>query len=309
MERPGLLWVRSLHGCESTVSMAVAEEYFSINVCPSARSAQQLAQRLASKAVCWEFEEAHPAPLRAMRAFKAANPSLPLLMLTTQHSEELAIWAFRARVWNYLAKPVATSELRANFSTLAQLVRERHGPSRSVRFVGALLPDDLDSNLAAPQVALLKTAVLQVERHYAEKLRQATVATHCGMSSCRFSRAFKTAYGVTFSDYLMRFRIARACRLLRQGTHSATTAGLAVGFDDASHFARAFRKLLGTSPSVYQRQQPPLGVMSGHRERRRAPRGRRSQRGSLAKLPLPQAANHLEQAKEIGANRGAAHGG
>src|ERR1700733_344561 len=237
MERPGLLWVRSLHGCESTVSMAVAEEYFSINVCPSARTAQQLAQRLASKAVCWEFEEAHPAPLRAMRAFKAANPLLPLLMLTTQHSEELAIWAFRARVWNYLTKPVATSELRANFSTLAQLVRDNHGPSRSVRSVGALLPRDLTSSLAVPRVRSLQAAVLQVERQFADKLRQAAVAASCGMSICSFSRAFKAEFGLTFRDYLMRFRISRACRLLRQGSHSATNAGLAVGFEDASHFA------------------------------------------------------------------------
>jgi AraC-like DNA-binding protein len=88
------------------------------------------------------------------------------------------------------------------------------------------------------------------------------------MSICSFSRAFKAEFGLTFRDYLMRFRISRACRLLRQGSHSATNAGLAVGFEDASHFARAFRKQLATTPSSYKRQKPPLRPKT---ERRRRP--------------------------------------
>ncbi len=107
-----------------------------------------------------------------------------------------------------------------------------------------------------------------VERYYPGKLRQAAVAAHCGMSTSAFSRAFKAEYGLTFSDYLMRFRIGQACCLLRLGTHTATTAGLAVGFDDASHFARAFRKLMGTSPSSYRRQRPAGKHIARRRQRR-----------------------------------------
>src|SRR5581483_4975514 len=113
-------------------------------------------------------------------------------------------------------------------------------------------------------------ALAHVEEHYAGTLRQSAVAVSCGMSSYTFSRAFKAQYGITFSQYLMRYRIGRACRLLRYGSHSATTAGLAVGFNDSSHFARAFRKLLGISPSSYQRQEIPLQPVV---ERRRRPRG------------------------------------
>jgi|SRR5665213_186224 len=273
MNRPRLLWVHSPHGCESKVSRAIAEEYFSVTLSPSVRLAPLSAQRFATQIVCWEFEDPHAGALRAMRDFKVANPSLPLLMLTTQHSEALAVWAFRARVWNYLVKPVAASELRANFNALARMVPEASGPARSVWFIRALLPDDLESSQESSLVLSVKVAVEQVERHYAGKLRQAAVAASCGMSSCTFSRAFKTAYGLTFSEYLMRFRIARACRLLRQGSQSATGAGLAVGFEDPSHFARTFRKLLGTSPSSYQQQKRPGGSMFA--ERRRLPSERR----------------------------------
>jgi AraC-like DNA-binding protein len=269
-----LLWIRVLHHeCECPVSRAIAQEYFAVEVCFNIGSAQAAVQRFAPQVACWEFEEAQAPALRAMKYFKLANASLPLLMLTAQHSEALAVWAFRARVWNFLIKPVATSELRANFSTLAQLVRDNNGPSRAVRCVGALLPGDVASGMTVPRVRSLQTAVTQVECQYAEKLRQAAVAANCGMSTSSFSRAFKAEYGLTFSDYLMRFRIGRACRLLRQGSHGATATGLAVGFEDASHFARAFRKLVGTSPSSYQRQKPPLRHKIERRQRPRSSSG------------------------------------
>jgi AraC-like DNA-binding protein/ActR/RegA family two-component response regulator len=282
MERPRLLWVRSHDGCETRVARAIADEFFTVIDATSARSAVQSVQRCSPHVLCWEFEDTQAAQLRAMRDFKASNPSLPVLMLTTQHSEALAVWAFRARVWNYLVKPVAASELRANFRTLAEMAVDAKGPARAVRFVGALLPDDVTAEEEPRRLLCVKAAVEQVERHHAEKLRQSTVAAKCGMSSCRFSRAFKAAYGMTFSEYLMRYRIARACHLLRRGSHNATSAGLAVGFEDPSHFARAFRKLLHTSPSSYQREKPPLRPLF---ERRRRMRTRKAARPPSMRVP------------------------
>jgi AraC-like DNA-binding protein/ActR/RegA family two-component response regulator len=253
-QRPVLLWVRVLNARESAATRALADEYFRTEVCPNFVSARAWTKRVAPQVVCWEYEEMDASALRAMRDFKLANPALPVLMITAQHSEALAVWAFRARVWNYLVKPVAVSELRANFSLLSDLVREERGIGRSVRQLRAFLPRDAQP--PESQSSLL-AAVGEVERHYAEKLRQSAVAAKCGMSTSTFSRAFKAEYGMTFSAYLMRFRIAQACHLLRLGSHTATTAGLAVGFDDASHFARAFRKLMGIPPSAFKRQRMP----------------------------------------------------
>jgi AraC-like DNA-binding protein len=207
-------------------------------------------------------------------------------------------------VWNYLIKPVATHELRANFSMLAELVRNGDGWSRSVRCLRVLLPEDVTAGLGAERVPALQAAVTQVERYCGEKLRQAAVAANCGMSTSSFSRAFKAEYGLTFSDYLMRFRIGRACRLLRQGSHSATTAGLAVGFEDASHFARAFRKLLGVSPSSYQRQKSPLKPLNERRRRARAVPGKAALRIARPGGPAEPAGYQFEQAPRTSSDTG-----
>jgi len=266
VKRPRLLWIQAIDDCASEAPRAIAEDYFEIEGCTGLDSAQSATERFGPQVVCCEFEHTQASQLRAMRAFKLANPSLPLLMLTSQHSEALAVWAFRARVWNYLVKPVPTNELRSNFSILARLISATVGrTSRRIEAVGALLPAEIVSTLEGSG-SPLQAVRAHVEQNYAQKLRQADVAVSCGMSISSFSRAFKAEFGLTFSDYLMRYRIGRACQLLRDGSHSATSAGVAVGFDDASHFARAFRNLLGMSPSVYQRQER-LG--SSGRERRR----------------------------------------
>jgi AraC-like DNA-binding protein len=304
MERLRLLWIRVAVGCEGAASRALAEEYFVVAVCPNIAATQAWVRRFAPHVVCWEFEEADAAALRAMRDFKIAHPSLPLLMLTTQHSEALAVWAFRTRVWNYLIKPVATSELRANFGILTELVRDAQGPSRSVRCVRDLLPGDLAADSSAARVPALQAAVKQVEQHYADKLRQAVVSANCGMSPSNFSRAFKAEYGLTFSEYLRRFRIDRACRLLRQGSHGATTAGLAVGFEDASHFARAFRKLLGTSPSSYKRQRSALTPLN----ERRWLAGGGAARTVRAAVPAERGATPFEPGQALSDDAGASLG-
>ncbi|NIO38745.1 MAG: response regulator, partial [Burkholderiales bacterium] len=56
--------------------------------------------------VCFNFDYPDRRGLRFVRQAKIDHPSLPVVMLTVQHSEALAIWAFRTKVWDYLVKPV-----------------------------------------------------------------------------------------------------------------------------------------------------------------------------------------------------------
>jgi AraC-like DNA-binding protein len=77
------------------------------------------------------------------------------------------------------------------------------------------------------------------------------VAKACGMSTFRFSRAFHEGFGLTFQDYVLRYRILEACRLLRNPDSNITQVAYSVGFNDASYFSRSFRRFIGTSPSAY----------------------------------------------------------
>jgi AraC-like DNA-binding protein len=94
-------------------------------------------------------------------------------------------------------------------------------------------------------------AIYFVKQKFREKIRSEEVAAACEMSAFRFSRAFHETFGLTFRDYVLRYRILEACRLLRHPDGNVTKVAYSVGFNDASYFSRAFRRFIGTSPSAY----------------------------------------------------------
>ena len=60
-------------------------------------------------------------------------------------------------------------------------------------------------------------------------------------------------FGITFREYLLRFRIREACIRLASGAAPVTEIAYAVGFHDGSYFARMFRRYTGMLPSQYAR--------------------------------------------------------
>jgi AraC family transcriptional regulator len=72
------------------------------------------------------------------------------------------------------------------------------------------------------------------------------------LSEFHFSRLFKKTIGFSPSQYLIRRRIARARRLLRETTRSMIEIGLEVGYSSPSHFAQIFRREVGVTPTEYR---------------------------------------------------------
>ena len=93
--------------------------------------------------------------------------------------------------------------------------------------------------------------------HYHQRVTANAVAKACGLTRFEFSRRFREAFKTTFRDYLIRFRIAEARRLLTEGRVSITGIAYSVGFNDGSHFARMFRRFTGVLPSQFTLEPPP----------------------------------------------------
>ena len=103
----------------------------------------------------------------------------------------------------------------------------------------------------APSHAGVLKATEFVRDHFHEKFAASQIAAHCGLSRFQFSRCFHAVYGITFREYLLRYRIIEACNRLREGKLPVTQIAFAVGFHDGSYFARMFRRYTGVLPSQY----------------------------------------------------------
>jgi AraC-like DNA-binding protein/CheY-like chemotaxis protein len=254
MSKPTLLWVDCTSGMPDAEPRVWAASVFEVTRVQGPGAAARELSQGRFQAVCFDCDYPDQSCLQAMKAIKQAHARLPMLMLTVDHSEALAVWAFRSRLWNYFAKPVPQAELLESLRSLANL-GQRSSPARAAPTVHAPLPEDLPVKPIRPEVARLQPALRYVAAHYHQRVSADAVAKACGLTRFEFSRRFRETFKTTFRDYLMRIRIVEARRLLTEGRVSITGIAYSVGFNDGSHFARMFRRFTGMLPSDYASAQ------------------------------------------------------
>jgi AraC-like DNA-binding protein len=101
-------------------------------------------------------------------------------------------------------------------------------------------------------LAHLRRARDRMDRHYAEPLDLAGVASVAAVSRHHFVRCFARVYGETPMRYLTRRRIERAQDLLRSANLTVTEICMMVGYTSLGSFSSRFRELTGESPVAYR---------------------------------------------------------
>ncbi|MDR0938225.1 MAG: AraC family transcriptional regulator [Mediterranea sp.] len=91
-----------------------------------------------------------------------------------------------------------------------------------------------------------------IERNYESPIKLGDVAAMVNMSESAFSHFFKKKTRYTFIDYIINLRIAKACQMLAETTHSIAEICFQCGFNNLSNFIRIFKKKKGSTPSEYR---------------------------------------------------------
>jgi AraC-like DNA-binding protein len=107
-----------------------------------------------------------------------------------------------------------------------------------------------------PKFYLYKRIVqtkLFIDSHYSSKIDLNDIADEALFSKFHFIRLFKSIYAKTPHQYLTKVRLDKAQELLQQNL-SVTDVCFEVGFESLSSFTGLFKRMIKTSPSVYQKQ-------------------------------------------------------
>jgi AraC-like DNA-binding protein len=100
----------------------------------------------------------------------------------------------------------------------------------------------------------INSIVNRITANVANTPAQSQVAAELGMSESRFSRFFRRATGNTFTDFVNRVRINRACQLLMESDRLITHICYEVGFNNVANFNRRFLEIKGMTPSEFRRE-------------------------------------------------------
>ncbi len=78
------------------------------------------------------------------------------------------------------------------------------------------------------------------------------VAARFNYSKAYICRLLKENLGMTFSEYVAKLRMDRACELLSSTSLSVADIAAVVGYGSVEYFNRSFRRILGTTPTEYR---------------------------------------------------------
>jgi len=93
-----------------------------------------------------------------------------------------------------------------------------------------------------------------VEKNYQKNVDIRAVADLANLTIPSFCRYFKKISHITYTDFVNEYRINQACRLLFENKPIADIC-FEVGFNNISHFNKAFKQLKGLSPREYKSNQ------------------------------------------------------
>lgn len=96
----------------------------------------------------------------------------------------------------------------------------------------------------------VRRAIRFVETHFREQITLADAASEARLSANYFSERFRQVTGTSFQAHLQHLRLRFARSLLTSTALSVTEVCLAAGFNDPSHFGRAYRRRYGETPSA-----------------------------------------------------------
>ncbi len=117
-------------------------------------------------------------------------------------------------------------------------------------------PRGMRPQTLAERRRLYLLARLVVKRHYATSLTLTIVAKTLASSPRQVQRAYAQFGKGTFLDDLVGRRMDAAAELLHLPSTLVSDVAQRVGYRQPPHFARAFRRRYGVSPSTYRAQLP-----------------------------------------------------
>lgn len=97
--------------------------------------------------------------------------------------------------------------------------------------------------------------VRYIREHFCEPIEVSQLAGDCFLSSAQFYRLFHKKMKQSPLEYRNALRMKRACILLREDEYSVGEIAAQLGFENIYYFSRAFRSLVGISPSAYRKKQ------------------------------------------------------
>lgn len=124
-------------------------------------------------------------------------------------------------------------------------------------FLITIMRDYYENSVNSESTALSDTKIASVysyiSAHYIEKISLEDLCFLFGLNKTSLCKKFKTEYGITILNYIIKLKINEAKALIREQKLSVTEISEKLGFNSIHYFCRQFKKHTGLSPKEYSK--------------------------------------------------------
>lgn len=91
-----------------------------------------------------------------------------------------------------------------------------------------------------------------IETNFSRDITVPEMAKNIGLNKNYFSSFFKKSIGMSPQQYLIKFRVNKACELMKNSELTISDVSRSVGYNDSLGFSKIFKKTIGLSPKAYR---------------------------------------------------------
>lgn len=184
--------------------------------------------------------------LHAMRA----NPQwhhIPVIFITADPLQEVKLKSLENGVNDYLQKPFLFRELILRIQNLLNITALKK----------AKTPIELPPNVAKRLEDTLQNRIDDyLMKHLSEGIDIDALAEECLVSRSSLDKKIRKAHGISTSEFIRNFKLAKARHLLENSQLSVKEISQLTGFNSLSYFSTCFSKRFGIAPHKVRSSTP-----------------------------------------------------
>jgi two-component system, response regulator YesN len=174
--------------------------------------------------------------LDVLTEIKKTDPQIGIIILTGHSSKDVAIEALKGRADDYIEKPVDLEKLKQVIEKLLEAQRSKKEAETG----------DIEGKI--------EKVKRFIERNCFKKTTLTDAAAAVCLSPKYLSRIFKENAKAGFNEYKLKIKVAKAKELLNKSGYNINQISDKLGYENAESFIRQFKKLTGSTPSVFRKR-------------------------------------------------------
>jgi len=168
------------------------------------------------------------------------DKNIKIVFISSYQKYEYFRSAILYQVEDYLLKPIKFEELRKCFAKIREKLDKAHG---------------VNQEKPTENETYYEKIISEVKKYIIENYRDCTLeeaASRVNLSPGYLSTIFKEKSGQGFQDYLVDYRMQKACEFLDDIKFKSYEVAYYIGYSNPKNFSRAFKAYYGKTPNEYR---------------------------------------------------------